>query len=190
MKKRKLVFILTTFLFAFNSCNSLNSESGEHDKSQRVDTIFLGITFGMSESEYGSHIEKKRTEGKIQVLNIFGASEKLYEFDFGADKKSARYGYASLHPTFENNSLWELTLKVKGKREFDLPVVQHGHLEELYKEKYGKFEYGDIDSMEDIWEFENMSIRLYMGRDACYIVYTDLDKKEEFENSSPSRDDL
>jgi len=144
----------------------------------------------LSKSEYSDHIDSMIVENKLEESDVFGGLQYLYKFDFGAENELARFGYAKLSPTFENDELWRLNLYIQGKTDFDLPVVQFGYLEEMYKLKYGKFEYGETNDFESTWTFNNMDIVLTMRDEYCSIVYTDLDKLESFQNEPTDTEDI
>ncbi len=192
MKCSLFILIFIVFLIGCKEYQKENQQKVIDEKIEselasliRNDTIFLGLRFGMSKSEFNSQLKKLLKEDKIYFNE---ANNYEYEFSFGDDELSIK-GLATFGAEYFNDKLYKFSISVKPDGLISNPELIQLRLVLMYGSKYGhsylKMKSLINDNDNYIWIDGNRMIELIEGFDDARIFYTDLiaeREKKEFEN--------
>jgi len=186
MKKLLLITIISSLL----SCQDYQRKKHQQIIDEKIkkelssdirnDTIFLGLTFGMTEKEVNNKLQSLKKEGKI-----YSNDNNYYEYEFSLENNAK--GKATFNTDYFENKLYELTVIVKsddliyGSSTLLLKLM----LRMIYSRKYG---YDDLEkesilgnSEDYIWINGNRMIEMNSGINNVIIFYTDLIAKNKKE---------
>ena len=185
---RTTVLFLTCLIFLIQSCKDLKSNQQREAIKQRIetelasgkryDTIFLGLTFGMSEKEFTSELSKLVRAGKLYVNS---SDQYEYKFEFkGGTYESAK---ANLNSEFHSDSLFQLTLIVEPEISFGSRDLIKLKLINLYIDKYfaATLEKESLLGEHDDYVIikGNLQIEILTSINGAHVIYTDLSKEKE-----------
>lgn len=129
MNMSRMFFILSIILIIFTSCTQQEKKSNAksdlsifkeaYDKAAAsdvvLDTIFLGLRFGMNKEEMHNHLREMAYKGKLEANNIDG-----YQYLLATDKNSILR--ASLSADFFEEKLYKFTLSFQDYRSNGIPI--------------------------------------------------------------------
>jgi len=189
MKKLLLIIIIISSLLSCQDYQRRKHQQTIDEKIEkelslgiRNDTIFLGLTFGMTEKEFNNKLQSLKKEGKIYLND-----NNYYEYEFSLENNAK--GEATFNTDYFENKLYELAVIVKSD---DLifgtsTLLLKLNLRMIYSSKYG---YGsclekesilDNNSKDYIWINGNRMIEMNSGINSVIIFYTDLMAKNKKE---------
>lgn len=118
--------------------------SYELSKGITNDTLFMGYTFGMTKKEVDRHTDKLLKASDLKLKN----GDYVAEIATDHNAYNVKLGFY-----YYNDKLNELRLGFDNQSGFSSPVVDVYDISELYRLKYGRYDYAYISKEERIMNY-------------------------------------
>lgn len=155
---RRILFLL--IILATFSCQSIDKQNSiaqyeALNSGVRIDTIFMGITFHDTPSEFKNKINKLMSEGYRSVYDRFE-----YSFKYPTELENYKWTMDGWRTSFYNDTLCRFTLRL----EMDDLKWKYGNwfapLDSLFTYKYGE-PVRDKENFTFNWYKGNLEIEIY-----------------------------